>query len=100
MKTRTDFFVGFGESTVWLGSIVWEEDPEETPQEVRRASSEEAFRQEVAKFVAGQAGGLTPERVGPSYSDDVEVACSYIFDKGEVHIIHFTAELEGNVIIW
>ena len=50
MGTRADFYVGRGENAEWLGSIAWDGHPCSIAEGVLAATTEAAFRSELAAF--------------------------------------------------
>jgi hypothetical protein len=85
MGTRADFYVRRGVEAKWLGSIAWDGCPEGVADAVLDATSEDAFRAAVQKFLAGRDDATMPEMGWPwPWEDSRTTDYSYAFDDGRV----------------
>ncbi|MBY3433640.1 hypothetical protein HFN89_05705 [Rhizobium laguerreae] len=65
MGTRSDFYIGIGQSAEWIGSVAYDGDPEDIAKfGVLAASSEKEFRKVVAKM-ADRDDFTSPEQGWP-----------------------------------
>lgn len=87
MGTRADFYVRRDREVKlraedWLGSIAWDGYPSGLPDELREATTEEAYRAEVAKL-ATREDWTRPEDGWPwPWNDSRTTDYAYVFTNG------------------
>lgn len=86
MGTRADFYVGCGATAEWLGSVAldgyeWDEDAE-CP--LRKAASQQAFRDAVATILASREDATLPAQGWPwPWNTSATTDYAYYFHEGE-----------------
>lgn len=94
MGTRADFYVGTGPDAEWLGSISYNGDPQGTPRNIVRTTSERAFRSGVSRLLKSErcrgAECTTPDEGWPwPWPDSRTTDYAYAFADGAVVVSFF-----------
>lgn len=84
MGTRADFYIGRGEKAEWLGSLCYDGYPNGVPEDVLRNShTEQEWRANVAKLLAGEESATIPEQGWPwPWEDSRTTDYAYAWDDG------------------
>lgn len=97
MGTRADFYVGRGADAEWLGSVgmdgypsgVFGPDCDDLPAELDEAG----WRAYVARHIASEGHGTTPDQGWPwPWDDSGTTDYAYAFDDGSVWASNFGSE--------
>lgn len=95
MGTRADFYLGTGKDAEWLASIAWDGYPDGIDSAVMEATTEEAFKAELAKFLQPRDDVTLPERGWPwPWDNSGTTDYSYWFADGKVYVSNF-----GNLLV-
>ena len=90
MGTRADFYIGRTKEAEWLGSIAYDGYPEGIDDVVKGAQDEDTFAQEVARMLADDESGTTPDLGWPwPWEDSGTTDYAYAFDGGCVWVSNY-----------
>lgn len=90
MGTRSDFYIGRGESAEWIGSIAWDGYPSGINQLILRAKTAKTFRKHVAAMAESRDDFTKPEQGWPwPWSDSKTSDYAYAFDGDQVYMSCF-----------
>lgn len=107
MGTRADFYVGTGKTAVWIGSLAWDgyridqmthNDSFKSLDNmecwaIKSAVTEAAFRQAVAKLLAMNEDGTTPDQGWPwPWDDSGNTDYAYAFVDGACKVFPWGCE--------
>lgn len=87
MGSKADFYLGRGHDAVWMGSIGWDGLPEGIPSNIRFATTEQEYKDNVSQFLAVRGDGVTPEQGWPwTWANSSNTNYAYAFYKDEVWV--------------
>lgn len=85
MGTRADFYMGRGESTVWLGSIAWDGYPDGIEDKVLKATTGDEYLKALGEFWQDREDVTLPDMGWPWPWDTSHTTdWAYAFDNGKV----------------
>jgi len=90
MSTKADFYVGRDTEAEWMGSIAWDGTPVAIPKVIREATSEEEFREQVARFLKNRSDAATATQGWPwTWDSSYGTNYTYAFAEGKVWTCHY-----------
>jgi hypothetical protein len=97
MGTRADFYVGEGESAIWLGSVGWDGyEWDDEGSALLKSKTADEFTENVSAIASDRDDWTSPDLGWPwPWANSNTTDYAYVFDGGKVRVFVFGSEKIG-----